>query len=242
MQKDKFAVFDIDGTLIRWQLYHVIVNRLAKEGALGQKAQTELKGAMMTWKRRENTDAFKSYEKVLVENYERALQNISTQLFDQLVTEVIDEYKDQTYIYTRNLLHKLKADGYKLFIISGSHLELIEQIGRYYGFDDWIGTHYERSQTGFTGRVQTSTLQKNESLDILLERNDVTTKDSIGVGDTKGDIPMLRKVEKPIAFNPDEALFAEARSSGWKIVVERKNVIYELESRDGTYVLATPEI
>lgn len=215
----------------------MIVNRLAKEGALGQKTQAELKDAMMTWKRRENMHAFKAYEKTLVESYESALQNISTQLFDRLVIETIGEYRDQTYTYTRNLLQRLKAEGYKLFIVSGSHLELIEQIGTYYGFDDWIGTQYERRESEFTGKVQTSTLKKDVSLQVLLERNDVRAEDSIGVGDTKSDIPMLEMVEKPIAFNPDEKLFATAKENGWKIVIERKNVIYELESKDGQYQL-----
>lgn len=237
MAQDKFAVFDIDGTLIRWQLYHVLVNRLARAGALGQDGQLILKQALMTWKRREGADAFKAYEKVLVEIYENAIQTISVELFDKLVLEVIEEYKDQSYAYTRDLLRQLKIEGYKLFIVSGSHTELIEQIGEYYGFDDWIGTHYERSETGFTGKVQVSTLDKEKSLKTLLERNDVTLDGSIGIGDTGGDIPMLNMVENPIAFNPDQKLFKEAQDNGWKIVLERKNVIYELESKDGHYVL-----
>lgn len=242
MSKSPFAVFDIDGTLIRWQLYHVVVSKLAKAGALGPEAQTTLKSAMMAWKRRVDENAFKRYERLLVELYEEALQNISTKLFDGLVSEVIEEYKDQSYVYTRNLLKQLKQDGYKLFIISGSHLELIEHIGKHYGFDDWIGTHYERTEHAFTGKVAVSTLQKDQSLKLLLERNDVTLTGSVGVGDTKSDIPMLKMVEQPLAFNPDRNLFAVATENGWKIVVERKNVIYELESRDGTYVLATPGV
>ncbi len=234
---NKFAVFDIDGTLIRWQLYHVIVNKLAKAGALGPEAQATLKAAMMAWKRREDQNSFKQYERKLIALYEEALQNISTELFDQLVSEVIGEYKDQSYVYTRDLLQRLKKDDYKLFIISGSHLELIEQVGKHYGFDDWIGTHYERAEHTFTGQVTISTLKKDQSLKLLLERNDVTVEGSVGVGDTKSDIPMLEMVEQPIAFNPDRDLFTAARQNGWKIVVERKNVIYELEPSNGQYRL-----
>lgn len=235
---NKFAVFDIDGTLIRWQLYHVVVNRLAKEGVLGENARINLKDSMMEWKHRKNKDAYKAYEKVLVHSYENALLNINPLQFDTLVSEIIKEYKDQTYVYTRNLLRQLKAGGYKLFIISGSHIELIEQIGKYYDFDDWIGTHYERKENGFTGKVQTSALKKGVSLQALIERNHVTLKGSIGVGDTNSDLPMLAMVEKPIAFNPNEELFNVAQENGWKIVIERKNVIYELESNHGQYVLA----
>jgi phosphoserine phosphatase len=49
---------------------------------------------------------------------------------------------------------------------------------------------------------------------------------------------MLEYVEHPIAFNPEIRLFNEARNKGWKIVVERKNVVYELEANHGSYVLA----
>lgn len=49
---------------------------------------------------------------------------------------------------------------------------------------------------------------------------------------------MLEIVEEAIAFNPSEKLFWHATRKGWKIVVERKNHVYELIQRNGTYVLA----
>lgn len=234
---NKFAVFDIDGTLIRWQLYHTVVNRLAKSGTLGLQAQIELKEAMMKWKKRDNSDAFKAYEHRLVKHYEQSLRDIDTQLFDKIVEDVFNEYKDQTYTYTRNLLNKLKNEDYKLFIISGSQTELIEKIAKYYGFDDYISSHYERSHTGFTGKIDVSVLNKSESLKTLINRNNVTISGSYGIGDTKSDIGFLQKVENPIAFNPDTFLFNESKKNKWPIVVERKNVIYELKPMDKQYVL-----
>jgi phosphoserine phosphatase len=47
-------------------------------------------------------------------------------------------------------------------------------------------------------------------------------------GDTESDIPMLELVEIPIAFNPNKKLFEHAKARGWRTVVERKDVIYEL--------------
>jgi phosphoserine phosphatase len=35
-------------------------------------------------------------------------------------------------------------------------------------------------------------------------------------------------VETPICFNPNKKLYEYAKRSGWKIVVERKDVIYDL--------------
>ena len=61
-----------------------------------------------------------------------------------------------------------------------------------------------------------------------MEKENLTLKDSIGVGDTEGDIPLLKMVEIPICINPNKNLFAVAMKEGWRIVVERKDVIYKL--------------
>jgi phosphoserine phosphatase len=49
------------------------------------------------------------------------------------------------------------------------------------------------------------------------------------VGDTESDISILSAVGKPIAFNPNDKLAQHAKKKRWDIVVERKNVIYQLE-------------
>ena len=47
-----FAVFDIDGTLIRWQLYHAVADALVKLGHVEPGAYEEIKVARMNWKTR----------------------------------------------------------------------------------------------------------------------------------------------------------------------------------------------
>lgn len=234
----KFAAFDTDGTLIRWQLYHVIVDKLAKEGALGPDAHQKLHEARMVWKRRERPESFKDYEKVLIEVYEQAIGNISTDDFDKYVLEVVEEYKDQTYVYTRQLVNTLKQKGYCLLAISGSHHELVELIAKYYKFDDWQGTQYERKGQGFSGQKIVASQDKKAGLETMIAKHDLTLKNSVAIGDSLSDAPMLEMVEQPIAFNPDQALFKLATTKGWQIIVERKNVIYILESDNGKYVLA----
>jgi len=39
---------------------------------------------------------------------------------------------------------------------------------------------------------------------------------------------MLEMVERPICFNPNQKLFEAAKRHDWPIVVERKDVVYEL--------------
>lgn len=233
----KFATFDIDGTLIRWQLYHVIVDRLAKNGQLGAEAVGQLKEARMHWKNREHIDAFSEYEAVLISLFEQALPKIEAEQFDTLVSGVIEEYKGQVYRYTRDLIKELKQKDYFLLAISGSHHELVEKVARHYGFNDWVGTKYERAKTGFSGKKYVPSLDKKKALTTLIKKHGLQLAGSLAIGDSDSDAPMLEMAEQPIAFNPDRKLFETAKQRGWKVVLERKNMIYQLEKQGATYVL-----
>lgn len=234
----KFAVFDIDGTLIRWQLYHAAVDELIKRRLLPQNIAEELRAARMRWKRREHKQSFNEYEEVLIGAFENNIEAIDEVSFEQAIRSTIKKYQDQTYTYTRDLIKHLKKEGYFLLAISGSHQELIRYIADYYGFDDYIGSNYERRDGRFTGVAHIASIDKGVTLQDLIKKHKLTTKDSVAVGDTKSDIPLLEIVDKPIAFNPEEQLYTKAIAKGWKIVVERKNVIYELRQKNGSYVLA----
>lgn len=234
----RFAVFDIDGTVIRWQLFHSIVNELIRRDQLSDTAAQAIHEARMTWKRREKDNSFKAYESVLVQAYIDSLAGLSVVQHTAAVESVFEEYKDQTYTYTRNLILSLKEQGYLLFAISGSQQEIISKFADYYGFDDAIGAHLEQLNGKFTGKIETPAIGKQAALDRLLSRHDVSRDGSIAVGDTESDITLLEAVEQPIAFNPSAGLFTAAKQRSWKVVVERKNVTYELEPGHGSYLLA----
>lgn len=234
----KFAVFDIDGTLIRWQLYHAVVDRLAKKGMLGKNAHQELHDARMAWKRREHPEAFQQYERLMIKVYEKALPSLTAKQFDDAVEEVAQEYKTQIYTYTRDLAKQLKNKGYVLVAISGSHTELVRHVARQYGFDLWIGSNYQRKDGRFTGEKVIASLDKANVLEKLIRGHGLEKIGSYAVGDSKSDAPMLEIVDNPIAFNPDQNLLKIAKAKKWPIVIERKNVIYKMESRNGKYILA----
>lgn len=234
-----FAVFDIDGTVIRWQLYHAIVDELVKQDSISPTVHEVIQQARMTWKKRSDKESFLEYEHVLIEQYLSVLPHITVAQFEAVVETVFQTYKDQVYIYTRNLLRKLKSEGYLLFAISGSQQQIVTKLGRYYGFDAVIGSEYEVINGHFTGNATLPALiGKGTLLKQLVQTSGAKWEGSIGVGDTPGDISMLELVEHPIAFNPSQELFALAQKKGWNIVVERKNMVYELRrDENGIYRL-----
>jgi HAD superfamily hydrolase (TIGR01490 family) len=233
----KFAVFDIDGTLIRWQLYHAIADTLARRGHIKPASYVAMKNARMAWKKRTG-GSFKDYELQVIGVYEAVLKTLNFEQLDEAIDDVFEEYKDQVYTYTRDLITKLKVKEYSLFAISGSQTEIVAKIAEYYGFDDYVGTIYERLDDKFTGSKIIGSRNKNSALDEMVKKHGVSYQKSMGIGDSYSDISMLKLVEHPIAFNPEESLFRHAKTNGWKIVVERKNVIYELNKIGDSYGLA----
>ena len=234
-----FAVFDIDGTLIRWQLYHALADELVRLGEIETKAFEQVKAARMTWKNRSDENSFDKYEIALVNLVNQAVTGISVQAFEAACQAVLAEYKDQVYTFTRDLIKQLKDEDYLLFVISASQAEIVKLLADYYGFDDFGGTVYEQVDGKFTGRSDPLRSQrKPEYLEGLVSKHGADWQGSIAVGDSESDIPMLERVERPIAFNPSKPLFEHASTKGWRIVVERKNMVYELEATDGRYLLA----
>lgn len=233
-----FAVFDIDGTLIRWQLYHAVADTLAKRGHIDAKTYEALRNARMRWKTRTHPDAFGEYEKQLVKAHEKALLKLSPQQFEEAAQAVFNEYKDQVYIFTRQLIKDLKRKKFLLFAISGSQIEIVEKIAKYHGFDDCVGTEYLYESGRYSGKNIFHAADKSLVLKKLAQKHNADYAGSVGVGDSARDIPMLQIVEKPIAFNPDRVLLAHTKKKGWNIVIERKNVVYELEAGNGKYLLA----
>ncbi len=192
----------------------------------------------MQWKRREHTDAYRDYERLLIKVYEQALPAIAPKQFDKVAESVAHEYKAQVYTFTRDLIGKLKRQNYFLLAISGSHRELIRHVAHLYGFDDWVGSEYERQAERFTGRRKLASEAKDKILRHMVRTHSLTYTSSLGVGDSLSDAAFLQLVETPIAFNPTEELLEIAQSKHWALVIERKNVVYELSWKNGQYVLA----
>lgn len=233
----KFAAFDIDGTLIRWQLFHAIVHELGKSGHISTKRHETIRQARMQWKNRGSNDAFARYEATLVDVYIASLKEINPTDYLTVVDNVFEEYKDQLFVYTRTLLHKLKNDGYTLFAISGSQDEIVQKLANYHGFDAAVGARLEIRDGRFTGKIETPIHDKAAVLDALIAEHGVNHSGSIAVGDSASDIAMLSAVEYPIAFNPEKRLYNYAMQHKWGIAIERKNVVYELMPNDHGYNL-----
>jgi HAD superfamily hydrolase (TIGR01490 family) len=238
-QAQPFAVFDIDGTLVRWQLYHAVADELAKLNIINSKKYQTVLKARENWKRRLSINSFTEYEQSLIQLISQAVPGIDYSIFQQICTDVVRRYQDQVYTFTRDLIGSLKTQNYLIFAISASPSELVSLVAAYYGFDSYRASTYEVSNNKLTDK---ETIlygdTKTEHLKQLIASSGATMSGSIAVGDTLGDLGMLRLVERAIAFNPSKELYVQAIAKNWEIVIERKNVVYRLINNNGKYILA----
>lgn len=223
----KVAIFDIDGTIFRSSLLIELVNGLVEEGVFPKSAVQEFAREKLAWLDRKGD--YESYIIAVVKVFVANIKGVQYKEFARVAEEVVAEQKDRVYRFTRDLLKTLKKRGYFLLAISHSPKGALDHFCRRLGFNKVYGMVYEIGPTDrFTGAVTDEHIMLNKAqiLKRAVAKEGLTLKASIGVGDTESDIPFLELVEEPICFNPNAKLYAHARRNHWKVVVERKDVIY----------------
>ena len=235
--KKKFVVFDVDGTLYRYALHHAVIDILMKDHFSVEIAES-IELERKNWKNRTHNEVFWDFVDAQNIPFFEALHSIDPTVFENAAKQVVEEQKEHVYRYTADLFRRLKKEGRVMIAISGSAAEVVRPFCEYWGFDIIVAQEFERKDNAFTGKRKTTHDGKHKILERLIDEHDLDETDSISIGDTHYDIAVMEAVEHAIAFNPDSKLLEHAKQNNWNIVVERKNAVYELESSNGTYVLA----
>lgn len=225
----KVAIFDIDGTIFRSSLLIEVTEALIKEKVFKSGARSGYEKEFKQWTEREGS--YEDYIMAVVRTFLKNIKGVKHGDFSKIAKKVIAENNNKVYVYTRDLVKKLKKKNYYLLAISNSPQEMVQGFCEKLGFDKTYGRIYEVGKDNkYTGNILFLDLitDKSKILKRVMEKENITLKDSIGVGDTEGDIPLLGMVEIPICINPNKNLFNVAMKKGWRIVVERKDVIYKL--------------
>lgn len=230
MKKSKLAVFDIDGTIFRKNLAFELIDELAWMKVFKRKVRNELVRYYVKWL--DHKGMYEDYRKALVKLYEENIKGCRKENVLEASKLVIPFYKDRTYVFANNLIKKFKAENYAIIAVSGSPSEIVEEYNKYLKLDAVFGSVYEVDDMGvYTGRaVFEPTKDKSQVVRQYMVENQLTLEDSYAIGDTESDAKMLEIVEHPIAFNPNYNLKTIAEERGWRIVVEKKDVIYEINS------------
>jgi HAD superfamily hydrolase (TIGR01490 family) len=229
MADRRVAVFDVDGTIFRSSLLIQLVEKLILKGAFPENAHAVYEKEHQKWLDREGD--YEAYISAVVSAFRKHIKGVHYGVLADAAEEMVDAQWKRTYRYTRDLIKDLKDRGYYLLAVSHSPKTVLDKFCPKLGFDKSYGIVYDIGpQDLFTGGIAEEHVIMNKAniLRRAVEKEGLTLMHSVGVGDTESDIPFLDLVAKPICFNPNQKLYRYARRMKWDVVVERKDVIYEL--------------
>lgn len=217
-----------------------------------KKASKEMEADYLAWLNR--VGDYDDYIRKVMDIYNKYIVGKNYNEVEAVSKDVMESEKDKVYRFTRDLVKELKRKGHYLIAISGSPWYMVDKFALHMGFDVSFGTTVEiknglfmdryvekdfiNGQDKILGFEYKSKLMnfsnKGPLLEQYLESKKMVAdwKNSVAAGDSGNDIAMLKIVGHPIAFNPDDVLLKEARENKWRIVVERKNVVYDLKHFD----------
>lgn len=224
----KVAIFDIDGTIFRSSLLVELTDAFIQEGVFLPKVGKSYARSHKAWLDRRGS--YEKYIREVINAFHENIEGVKHDKFLKIAKKVVAFHKNRIYRYTRDMVRGLKKKGYYLLAISKSPKEIVDEFGRQLGFDKIYGLVYEvDDKKKLTGEILFWELisDKAKILKRAVKKENLTLKGSVGVGDTESDIAFLKMVEKPICFNPNKKLFQYAKRARWKIIVERKDVVYK---------------
>jgi HAD superfamily hydrolase (TIGR01490 family) len=121
----------------------------------------------------------------------------------------------------RALVERHRAAGDTLLIITATNSFITRPIADAFGISHLIATEPERRDGRFTGRVAgvpSYREGKVRRLEDWLAAHGESMTGSTFYSDSHNDIPLLERVDHPVAVNPDDQLERHARERGWEVI------------------------
>ena len=229
MKYNGLLFLDIDGTFFRWSLFLYVVDQLIEAGIFNKIIKEHFAVEEKKW--RERQGSYDDYLLRVIEIFDERIAGVQARDFENCARKVVDGYKDHVYRFTRDLIKEKLKEGWFVVAISCSPEETVRPFAEYWGIQESYGAITEK-ENGVCTLVRDVPRDKYKIAGEIMRRTefmDIPKENIWGIGDSEGDINFLEEVGHPICFNPTLTLYQEAKKRGWEVVVERKNVIYNIK-------------
>lgn len=211
------AIFDLDNTLLDGDSDYLWGVFLSEKGIVD--------GA---WYERENERFYNEYKagtldileflrfslKPLSEHPMAQLQQWHQEFMQQKIEPIM-------LPAARRLVEKHRQAGDTLLIITATNTFVTTPIAAAFGIEHLIATDPEQEGDRYTGEVAgipSFREGKVARLDAWLDEHRQNLAGSSFYSDSHNDLPLLERVDYPVAVDPDESLELQARRRGWPII------------------------
>lgn len=211
------AIFDLDNTLISIDSDHAWGQFLVEQGAVDPVRYHEANERFLEDYKNGTLDIHAYLELALkpLAEYSREQLNAWHQQF------MASKIEPHILPKGEELLARHRERGDTLLIITATNRFVTGPIAERLGVDDLIAVEPECVDGRYTGRVHgTPSFRegKVERLEAWLSRNATSLHDAWFYSDSLNDLPLLEKVDHPVAVDPDDILRQEAERRDWRII------------------------
>ena len=211
------AIFDLDNTLLSIDSDHAWGEFLLEQGAVDPVAYREANERFMADYNAGTLD--------MAAFLEMALKPLADNSPEQLAAwhQQFMASKIEPHILPKaeELLARHRTKGDTLLIITATNRFITGPIAERLGVDDLIAVEPEMVDGRYTGRVDGVPSYREGKvirLQAWLEAQDITMDGAWFYSDSHNDLPLLEKVDHPVAVDPDDTLRKVAEERHWRIM------------------------
>ena len=211
------AIFDLDNTLLSIDSDHAWGEFLVEQGAVDPVAYREANERFLADYNAGTLD--------MAAFLEMALKPLAENTPEQLAAwhQQFMASKIEPHILPKaeELLARHRTKGDTLLIITATNRFITGPIAERLGVDDLIAVEPEMVNGRYTGRVDGVPSYREGKvirLQAWLEAQDITMDGAWFYSDSHNDLPLLEKVDHPVAVDPDDTLRQVAEERNWRIM------------------------
>ncbi|MBZ9557520.1 MULTISPECIES: HAD family hydrolase [unclassified Modicisalibacter] len=211
------AIFDLDNTLLALDSDHAWGEFLVEQGAVDPVAYREANERFL--------EAYQAGTLDIHAYLALALKPLADNSPEQLAAwhQQFMASKIEPHILPRGeeLLARHRERGDTLLIITATNRFITGPIAQRLGVDELIAVEPETIGGRYTGRVSGVPSFRDGKITRLeewLATRDITIDDAWFYSDSHNDLPLLEKVDHPVAVDPDDTLRKVATERGWRII------------------------
>ncbi len=218
------AFFDVDNTFMHGASSYWLARALAKHGVLSMR---DIIG--FAWKQASFKFRGTEHHGHISSVKTSALELVAGFPVDEmraLCEEVVDrDISPRILDPVRRLAERHLETGQEVWLVTASPVELAGLLASRLGLTGALGTIAEIENGCYTGRLVGDLMHgpaKAEGIAQLASERGLDLEQCTAYSDSANDLPMLRKVGRAIAVNPDSRLARQARHYGWTVLDYRR--------------------
>ena len=216
MSEEKLVIFDLDNTILNGDSDYSMINFLVAKSILDNSA-LDVNQSFMDDYRKGKLD-FDEYTKFALQSFIGMSHIEISEITLEFVKEVIEPMIN---IYALKIIHDHQDDGCKILIASATNELIVKPIAKRLEIADYLGTKVEFIDNKCTGKYLPPSALGEGKLKLVADWAKIkgfNLELATFYSDSINDLPLLEKVNYPIAVNPDPKLEKISITRGWKIL------------------------